>query len=103
MTMKRNLGAIFKIVHLVLGLAIVTTPFDSATYAASVGSLTLINADTGQPIPQFNPMADQSYINLEQILADNLSIEVNASSDTQSVLFNLDSYTYIRVGRFSRI
>ncbi|GHF50287.1 hypothetical protein HNQ07_002913 [Deinococcus metalli] len=60
------------------------------TSPVSVGSLTLINAATGQPVPGFNPIQPGATLNLAA-LPKSLSIRANPVGTVQSVRFGLDS------------
>ena len=64
--------------------------------AISVNSLTLVDTDTGQPIPQFNPIVSGSTINLATLPSHNLTIQANTSPATVgSVVFDLVNSGYL--------
>ena len=54
-----------------------------------VASLTLINADTDQPLAGFDPLLDGATVNFATLPTQNLSIRANAT-DVGSVRFDLD-------------
>ena len=71
-------------------------PSPSPTPAISVSSLTLVDTDTDQPIPQFNPIASGSTINLATLPSHNLTIQANTSPATVgSVAFDLVNSGYL--------
>lgn len=60
----------------------------------AVTSLTLINADTDQPVPGFDPIPEGAVIDYAQIGTQNLSIRANTSPSTVgSVRFELNGTT----------
>jgi hypothetical protein len=68
----------------------VTAP--SSTSGANVGSLTLINADTDQPVPGFDPLQEGAIIDLAKLSTRRLNIRANTSpAIVGSVRFGLDS------------
>ena len=61
-----------------------------------MSSLTLVDTDTAQPIPQFNPIASGSTINLATLPSHNLTIQANTSPATVgSVAFDLVNSGYL--------
>ena len=61
-----------------------------------MSSLTLVDTDTAQPIPQFNPIASGSTINLATLPSHNLTIQANTSPATiGSVAFDLVNSGYL--------
>ena len=67
---------------------------DSATSTNGVTSFTLINADTGQPFPQYAQIPNGAAIDLATLGTQNLSIQANTNPATVgSVEFNLDGVT----------
>ncbi len=68
------------------------------TVAQTVTSLTLINADTDQPISGFDPMPANATINLATIGTRNLNIRANTNPQAVgSVLFGLDGNANYRL------
>jgi hypothetical protein len=64
----------------------------SNTSGANVGSLTLINADTDQPVPGFDPLQEGAIIDLAKLSTRRLNIRANTSpAIVGSVRFGLDS------------
>ena len=62
----------------------------------SVSSLTLVDADTAQPIPQFNPLVSGATINLATLSSHNLTIQANTAPATVgSVVFDLVDSGYL--------
>ena len=62
----------------------------------SVSSLTLVNADTFQPISQYNPIANGATINRATLPTQNLTIQANTSPATLgSVAFDLVESGYL--------
>ena len=69
---------------------IVTATFNPAPPSGPrVASLTLINADTDQPLAGFDPLLDGATVNFATLPTQNLSIRANAT-DVGSVRFDLD-------------
>ena len=63
----------------------------SPSAGQAVTSLTLINADTDQPVPGYNPMASGATLNLATLPSRNLNVRANTSpSVVGSVRFALD-------------
>jgi hypothetical protein len=61
-----------------------------------VSSLTLVDADTAQPIPQFNPLVSGATINLAVLPSHNLTIQANTVPATVgSVVFDLVDSGYL--------
>lgn len=70
----------------------------AAVTQPSVVSLTLINADTDQPISQFDPIENGATIDLLQLPTKNLNLRANTSPSTVgSVRFGFDSRSSYRV------
>ncbi len=62
----------------------------------SVHSLTLVDTDTGRPIPQFNPIVSGATINRATLPTQNLTIQANTSPATiGSVAFDLVDSGYL--------
>ncbi|MFC3831690.1 MULTISPECIES: hypothetical protein [Deinococcus] len=80
-----TLPALHASAQTVTGQSIVVNPVSPV----SVGSLTLINVDTGQPVPGYNPIPSGTTLNLAA-LPKRLSIRANTVGPVQSVLFGLD-------------
>lgn len=57
--------------------------------ATAIGSLTLINADTSQPVPGFDPIRPGATLDLTR-LPTRMNMRANASSTVKSVWFGLD-------------
>ena len=71
-------------------------PTPTPTPSISVSSLTLVDADTFQPISQFNPIASGTTINLATLPSHNLTIQANTSPATVgSVAFDLVNSGYL--------
>ena len=71
-------------------------PAFAATGPAVVG-LTLINADTNQPIAAFNPLRDGATINLATLSTRRLNVRANTNPSTVgSVRFGLDNTSNFR-------
>ena len=61
-----------------------------------MSSLTLVDADTFQPISQYNPIANGATINLATLPSQNLTIQANTSPATiGSVAFDLVNSGYL--------
>ncbi|UYZ62501.1 right-handed parallel beta-helix repeat-containing protein [Hymenobacter weizhouensis] len=75
--------------------------FDAGSYGnnvPTVTSITLINADTDQPIAAFNPLGDGATLNLAKLPTRRLSIRANTTpADIGSVRFGLDGNANFRV------
>ena len=68
----------------------------TATPTISVSSLTLVNADTNQPISAYNPLVNGGTINRATLPTQNLTIRANTSPATVgSVLFDLVESAYL--------
>jgi hypothetical protein len=65
--------------------------------AQQVVSFTLINADTDQPVPGFDPIADGATLSLPTLPTTNLNVRANTSSGVGSVRFALDGNSNFRV------
>jgi MYXO-CTERM domain-containing protein len=63
---------------------------DSAPPTLRVTSLTLINADSDQPIGTFDPLLDGDTLNLAFLPTRNLNIRANVAGNAGSVVFGLD-------------
>ena len=71
-------------------------PTPTPTPAISVSSLTLVDADTLQPISQYNPIASGATINRATLPTQNLTIQANTSPATVgSVAFDLVNSGYL--------
>jgi len=75
--------------HLTLFLnSLISGHFGEATH---INSLTLVNANNGNPISGYDPILPGSTVDLSQIGATHLSIRANADSNTTNINFQLDS------------
>ena len=71
-------------------------PTPTPTPSISVSSLTLVDADTFQPISQYNPIANGATINRATLPTQNLTIQANTSPATVgSVAFDLVNSGYL--------
>lgn len=60
-----------------------------ATSMPLITGFGLVDATTNQPIPQFDPLQDNSVLDLDQ-LPEQLNLVAYASQDTESVIFDLN-------------
>jgi hypothetical protein len=81
------------------GAATTTAPVDvTVTPGMSVTSFTLINADTDQPVPGYNPMPAGATLNLRTLPTRRLNLRANTSPPTVgSVRFGYDADADYRV------
>ena len=71
-------------------------PTPTPTPSISVSSLTLVDADTFQPISQYNPIVNGATINRATLPTQNLTIQANTSPATVgSVAFDLVNSGYL--------
>jgi hypothetical protein len=71
-------------------------PTPTPTPSISVSSLTLVDADTFQPISQYNPIVNGATINRATLPTQNLTIQANTSPATiGSVAFDLVNSGYL--------
>ena len=71
-------------------------PTPTPTPSISVSSLTLVDADTSQPISQYNPIVNGATINRATLPTQNLTIQANTSPATVgSVAFDLVDSGYL--------
>lgn len=76
---------------------VVVTPTDT-TQALAVISFTLINADTDEPIPEFDPLTDGAVIDLATLPTRNINIRANTRPETVgSVSFGPSRETITRI------
>jgi hypothetical protein len=90
MKFNSNVG---RLCALALLLMILTSCNDKSSQAppanAAIKSLTLIDADTDQPIPEFDPIPNNAKINLAKLPTRKLNIRANTTSDyVGRVVFN---------------
>jgi Pectate lyase superfamily protein len=72
-------------------------PTSSPVSSPSVTTLSLINADNGQPIAGFDPIANGAIINLAALPAQNLNVRANtAPAVVGSVVFDFDGSASFR-------
>src|SRR5262245_2349842 len=64
---------------------------------SAVVSLSLINADTDQPIAGFDPLTDGATLNLALLPTRNLNLRANVTGTVGSVRFGLDASPTFRV------
>src|SRR5690606_24388556 len=67
---------------------------------STVVSLTLINADTDQPVPGFDPIPDGGElieININAIGTANLTLRANVAGEPRSVVFSVNENASFRI------
>src|SRR5688572_12586397 len=64
---------------------------ESRRYFAAVTSLTLLNADTDQPVTGFENFVDGAVLNLATLPTTRLNVLANATTDVSSVNFGYDA------------
>lgn len=62
-------------------------------YPNHVRSITLVNADNGQPIPGFDPIVEDAILDLATLPTTNITIRANTEGQPGSVQFSLNNTT----------
>lgn len=94
--MNKNSRARATLIALATSLFAVAAPQQTSGAPPSqsvptVLSFTLINADTGQPVTGFNPIANNATINLTTLGLPRIAIRANTGGPVESVRFGLNS------------